>query len=46
MLQQLTSLLVATLLRAAPAGAQAPDGHFDPSLLKGRARGSRTRSWC
>ena len=39
MLQKLTSLLVATLLCAAPAGAQAPDGRFDPSLLKGPARG-------
>jgi hypothetical protein len=40
MQQRLTGLLMATLLCAAGASAQEPVGIFDPSTLKGPARGS------
>jgi hypothetical protein len=40
MLQRVTGLLVATLLCAASAGAQESAGSFDPSQLKGPAKGT------
>ncbi|MGZ5200235.1 MAG: DUF5694 domain-containing protein [Telluria sp.] len=40
MLQRLTGLLMATLLGAASASAQEPAGIFDPSTLKGPAKGT------
>lgn len=39
MLQRVTGLLVATMLCAASASAQEPAGIFDPSTLKGPAKG-------
>lgn len=40
MLQRVTGLLVATMLCAASASAQEPAGIFDPSQLKGPAKGT------
>jgi hypothetical protein len=40
MLQRITGLAMATMLSAASASAQEPTGMFDPSMLKGPAKGT------